>query len=577
MKKILDPGEKLFNLQQEINRHNELYYQKSQPEISDAQYDELVKKKEKLLQENPQLQDNSQIGVEPNEKFAKIEHFSPMLSLQNIFNTDDLNNFFKKVDNFLKINNAKELDLICEPKIDGVSLSLHFENGRLIRGVTRGNGKIGEDVTHNMVHVVPNTLNDQNPPKLVEIRGEIFIAKEDFLELNQQKQFSNPRNLASGILRLLEINQEKNSKLKFIAYGIGHIKDKNFVYHRQMLQQLQNWELNTIEFAKCQGNDDILQYYEKIYSRRAEIPYDIDGTVYKIDDLNLQKKLSFAGKFPRWAVAHKFPAKQGKTRIQKIALQVGRSGVITPIAQLEPITIGGVVIKKASLHNFDLLQKKDIREGDMVLVQRAGDVIPYIAEVDLEKRPVDSQKFALPKKCPICNAELIKEKAALLCPNEWECSAQMIGKLIHFVSKDAFDIRGMGKKQIEFLFNKTIILNYEDIFLLHEKKSILEKAPGWGKKSVEKLLHEIEIKKSITLDKFLFSLGIQHLGLENAKIIADHSQTIESIINNENLNAELNNLHGIGEKTINNLIKFTKNNIEKITVLLTKIHIKTII
>lgn len=567
--------EKLNSLNQKIKYHNNLYYVESKSEIIDAKYDELIKQKNEILFNNPELKDDI-FGHEPQENFVKIPHHAPMLSLQNIFNEKDLHDFFKRIRNFLKFDPGKEIELICEPKIDGVSISLQYVKGKFQCAITRGNGKIGEDVTHNVKNFIPKHLSSDNYPEFIEIRGEIYIDRKDFFALNTEKKFVNPRNMASGSLRLLAENTQ-DRKLKFLAYGVGKCISIEFATQVEMLQQLKNWGLPTVEFTALHDINEIINYYDQIYRDRNEIPYDIDGTVYKINQIEWQNRLGFASKFPRFAVAHKFPSFQGKTRVKKIHVQVGRTGVLTPLAELEPVAIGGVIIKKATLHNFDLMAKKDIRENDLVTIERAGDVIPAVIDVDLTQRDQNnSQSFQIPMQCPICNSHLLKnDDIALRCSGNWNCSAQVIGRLIHFASREAFDIRGLGKKQIEFFYNKKIITNFSEIFTLkiHNEQIKIQNFDGWGEKSVQNLLDEIEKKRSISLQKFLYSLGIRHLGLSSATLIAEHFQTIEKILDNENLSNELKNLDGLGEKTTQHFVNFLTNEYNIVKSLLQHIKI----
>lgn len=571
-----DWRQKLDLLNKQIEHHNNLYYVESSPEISDAQYDELACKKNEILANHPELTDNI-LGHEPQKNFVKIDHLAPMLSLQNIFTQQDLGDFFKRVRNFLKFDINEEIEVICEPKIDGVSISLQYNNGKLQRAVTRGNGQTGEDVTHNVHNFISAQLHGDHIPKFIEIRGEIYIEREDFFQLNAENQFVNPRNMASGSLRLLAANKQ-DRKLKFRAYGVGKCDGIAFETQDEMLQKLQNWDLPTVPFTLLDKIDEIMHYYEKIYRGRSEIPYDIDGTVYKINQISWQNRLGFASKFPRFAVAHKFPSFQGKTRIKKIHVQVGRTGVLTPLVELEPVAIGGVMIKKATLHNFDLMQKKDIREGDLVTIQRAGDVIPAVVNVNLNERTLNSYQFDIPVQCPVCNSHLLQNAdIALRCSGGWNCAAQAIGRLIHFISRDAFDIRGLGKKQIDFFYNEQIITSFHEIFTLQERNEQLQiqNFSGWGVKSVQKLLDEIEKKRDIPLKNFLYSLGVRHLGLSSAIIIANHFQTMEKILDNTNMRNDLRNLDGLGEKTIQSFIEFLYDERDVVNELLSRIKIKS--
>ena len=443
---------KIDEINSKIKYHNDLYYRQNTNKISDSEYDELVNEKKEILQSNLNLVDDLKFGVEPDSKFQKIVHKKQMLSLQNIYNEEELTDLLKR---FEKLTSVQNVEVICEPKIDGVSLSVIYEKGKVKYVVTRGNGFVGENVTHNALSFLPEELS--NAPDFIEIRGEVFVNREDFAKINIENKFINPRNMASGSLRLLDNKVAGDRYLRFIAYGIGECS-KEFKTHSEMLVQYKKWGFDITDYIVTEKKEDILDYYNKIYSKRDTIPYDIDGIVYKINSTQLQEKLGNTAKYPRYAAAHKFPSFQGKTKVEDITLQVGRSGVITPVAELSPINIGGVTINRASLHNFDLIAKKDIRIGDVVLLERSGDVIPNIIEVDLSLR-AEIAGYQAPKNCPSCGGilEKLDDEAALYCGNERECRAQILGKLIHFVSNDGFNITGLGKKQIEFFFEKGII------------------------------------------------------------------------------------------------------------------------
>ena len=543
---------KIKDLKAEIAKHDEAYHTLDKPLISDAKYDELRKEIEEFRIKYPDFftAENEKVGGKTLEIFSKIRHKKPMLSLSNGFTKDDIQDFINRVNRFLGLDkqeqvvdlfsfsNEAKIDFFCETKIDGLSFSARFEDGKLIFAATRGDGEEGEDVTENIKTIInfPKELKSKNPPKIFEVRGEVYMDKKDFEELNNRQEelnkkiFANPRNAAAGSLRQLDPQITASRKLSYFVYSVGELSD-DFICDSQfdLLKKLQEFGFKTEPHSKlCRNIDEIMQLYEKIGDQRYELSYDIDGMVYKVNSFGLQDRLGFIARSPRWAIAHKFPAEKAKTKIENIVTQVGRTGAVTPVAILKPVNIGGVVVSRATLHNQDEILRKDIRINDVVLIQRAGDVIPQVLEVDLSKRENSSQPFLFPKNCPICNSEIIKNDndVILRCSNGLSCEAQLKEALKHFVSKDAFDITGLGKKQIENFFLEGRIRKFSDIFKLEEREknseNPLSKKDGWGEKSIENLFFAINQKRTISLEKFIYAIGIRHVGETTAKTLAQH-------------------------------------------------------
>lgn len=553
-------------LSKAIEYHNKLYYEKNTPAISDAEYDGLFQSLLRLEEKFPQLKTSdspSQVITQISSKFSKITHSKPMLSLANAFSKEDVMEFIERIQRFLSINYFPEL--CCETKIDGLSFSARFENGKLIHAATRGDGYVGEDITANIKKVIsfPSHISETH---ILEIRGEIYMTHEDFYQLNLREQehgkevFANPRNAAAGSLRQLDSNITAKRNLRYFVYAIGETNLK-LKTQKELLDYFISLGLSVNPQHKlCKSIDEVMSFYQEIEESRSKLAFDIDGMVYKINDLDLQDRLGFVGKNPRWAIAHKFPAEQAITRLLDITVQVGRTGALTPVAELEPINIGGVLVSRASLHNQDELDRKDIRIGDTVIVQRAGDVIPQVVAVKLELRPENTHKFYLPEHCPSCGSKVIREneEAVIRCPSGLACPAQSLEHLCHFVSKEAFDIDGLGEKQLEFFVQQNYIKSPADIFNLKIHQESLKKFDGWGEKSVNNLLAAIEKSKTIELARFIYSLGIRSVGNVTAKLLAQNYHNFDNwyqmmvAIANNNLDAEefINNIDGIGNKTI---------------------------
>ncbi len=564
---------KYYNLKiKELIKHNKLYYDKSSPVIKDSEYDQI--KNEILNLENKysylknKASPNVTVGYKPSNSFKKYKHKVPMLSLSNAFYEEDLQNFEKKIFNYL--NKNIKIEYSVEPKIDGISASLTYRNKELIYGVSRGDGKIGEIITENLKTIkdIPQKISSSDFPNEIEIRGEVFIKKKDFV--NIKNQFANPRNAASGSLRQKDPKETKKIPLNFIAYTFGYKEIISHRYQSDFLSDLSKWGFKINKDNVVLSNiNDLIKFHKKVEKKRFKLDYDIDGLVYKVNDLKLQDRLGFTSNAPRWAIAHKFSADSADTKILNIEIQVGRTGALTPVAKVEPVNIGGVIVSNATLHNEDEIKRKDIRIGDIVKIERAGDVIPHVINVDLAKRSTKSKLFIFPKICPSCGSKTIKEfniitkkyDAVRRCTNDsFDCERIAIEKLKHFISKEALNIDGLGKKVIEKFWELNLIKRPQDIFKLDYSKIL--KLDGWGSLSVNNLKTSIENSKKVSLQRFIYSIGIRHIGLENAKLISDNVKNISSfleIIKNNKFDKFIN-IDGIGETQINSLKNFFSNN-----------------
>ncbi|MDR0632301.1 MAG: NAD-dependent DNA ligase LigA [Holosporaceae bacterium] len=539
-----DKKKRHSELSDQLSLYSKQYYIFDDPSVSDSEYDSLYNELLEIENEFPELKSpkspSQKVGAAAPKNFKKVSHSTPMLSLENAYNEDDISNF---IDRVKKLANVENVDLVLEPKLDGLSASIVYKNGVLTSASTRGDGVVGEDVTQNIftIDCIPKKIEDFQ--ETVEIRGEIVMLKSDFQELNRQREkngeklFANPRNAAAGSLRQLDSKITASRRLMFFAYAIvseQNSKSISFAFSTQMeiLQALKKFGfVMSDHIALCKSQSEALEFYKKIEKQRAELEYDIDGIVYKINDLSIQRKLGASVKFPRHSIAYKFPAEKAQTTVLNIITQVGRTGTITPVAELKPVTVGGVVVSRATLHNRDELEKRDIRVGDRVVLQRAGDVIPQILYPILEERPADSVPFQFPANCPCCQSSLVKEESgvAVKCIN-LNCEAQLVERLIHFVSKHAFDIDGLGEKNIRFLFEKGIIKSPIDIFYIEDRNKdlCLENADGWGELSVENLFKSINAARVISLDKFIYSLGIPQVGRAVSKAIAKFLKTYDN-------------------------------------------------
>ena len=575
----------------ELKKHNILYFNKDKPVISDAEYDDLKKQLFKIEKTNKYLKKlnllNNLVGATPTNKFNKFNHLKPMLSLSNAFDRNDMIDFIKKINNFLNIND-ENIEVLSEPKIDGISATLIYEKGNLIRGLSRGDGKVGEDILENLktINSIPKKINNTDVPKLLEIRCEIYIGKKDFISIKEK--FANPRNAAGGSLRQKDPRQTAKIPLKYFAYGFGAVDPMIFKTQSEFLEKITKWNFTTNPSVKIlRGLEEIENQYNVINKERSSLDYDIDGLVYKINDLNLQKRLGNTSNSPRWAIAYKFSAQKAETKIKNIIIQVGRTGAITPVAKVDPVTVGGVVVSNATLHNEDEIKRKDIRIGDTIMIQRAGDVIPQVVSIDKSKRNKDSEKFIFPTKC-LCGAETKKEfnkssnkqDAVRRCTKGYDCRFSAKEKLKHIVSKEAFNIDGLGKKVIEQFWDLKLIKEPSNIFELEYDKIL--KLEGWAKLSIDNLKKSILKSKIVSLDKFIYSIGIRHIGQENAKILASFFGSIKNFIKLFNLKERkkillnLVDLDGIGETQIQSINSFFKNetNVKIIRNLISKLNIK---
>ena len=566
-KKVL---ERLKELSKLIKKNNILYHKLDNPIITDNQFDNYIKENNYLEKKYPHLilkqSPNNLIGNVLNNKFKKINHKTRMLSLANAFKEDDLKDFIERIRKFLNLDIKTDFNFICEPKIDGLSLNLFYRKGKLFTASTRGDGIIGEDVTANILNVIgiQKILKDQSPPEEIEIRGEIFLNKKDFIDLNSKldksDHFANPRNAAAGSLRQLDSNIANQRKLRFIAHGLG-FSSHNYKLINDFYDDLKKWNIPINKHLKMNvGIKNMMHYFKKIEEKRGSIQYDIDGIVYKINDYSLQNRLGFVGKNPRWAVALKFSAEKTSTKISNIKYQVGRTGAITPVAKLESVNIGGVLVSNATLHNFDEIEKKDIRIGDIVEIQRAGDVIPQVIKV-IKKKTNRNKPIMPPKICPICKGATVKEKdeAILRCINIYQCEAQIIGQLVNFVSKKSMNIDGFGEKQIKQFYNLNYINNFNDIFNIKNHKDSIINLDGWGKQSYENLILSINKSKKIDLEKFIFSLGIRFVGETTSRLLAKEFLNINNLIKNSKNEEILVLIDGLGPKAINSISEYFSN------------------
>jgi DNA ligase (NAD+) len=558
-----------------IQKLNKAYYHNDNPLISDAEYDKIKISILSFEKKNPDLIDkdspSKKIGFTPSEKFSKVKHLVPMLSLDNAFEKVDVEDFLKKIKNYLNFKEDYKIELTAEPKIDGISASLIYKNNKIIRGLSRGDGEFGEDITENLLTIkdIPRVLKDENIEEEFEIRGEVYIGKKDFEKLKED--FANPRNAAGGSLRQKDSKKTALIPLKFFAHSIGNIDEKRFKTHTNFLSFCKKIGFKTNPLTKTLSSvDEIMKSYHYIEEIRSSLDYDIDGIVYKVNDLSLQKRLGSLSSSPRWAIAHKFSSEKATTVIRKIDIQVGRTGALTPVAKLDPVNVGGVLVSNATLHNEDEIIRKDIRLNDTVIIQRAGDVIPQVVEVIKSKRDKSSKKFVFPDKC-LCGRAAVKDynetskklDSVKRCSDTgFNCEFMAREKLKHFVSKEALDIEGFGKKIIEDFWALNFIRLPQDIFSLDYKK--VEKLEGWGELSVSNLKTAIEKSKSISLAKFIYSLGIRHIGQENAKNLARYFVSIKNFLKLCDANlfineiSNLDEIDGIGETQVESLKIFFK-------------------
>ena len=554
-------------------KHNKLYYNNNKPVIGDQEYDILKKDiinleiKYNFLKSKKSPSES--VGFKPSKNFIKVKHKVPMLSLGNAFNEVDLINFEKKILNFLSLPDSDSIEYSAEPKIDGISASLIYKNGKFVKGLSRGDGNEGEDITENLKTIkdIPQVVNSKNFPVEIDIRGEVYIQNNDFKKISEK--FANPRNAASGSLRQKNSSVTKKIPLKFIAYTFGHELGMNIDKQSIFLKILKLWGVKINQFNKTiNGIKNLILNHKYLEEKRKELEFDIDGVVYKVNSFKLQKRLGYAANAPRWAIAHKFLANSSVSEIVSIEIQLGRTGALTPVAKIKPVNIGGVIVSNATLHNEDEINRKDIRVGDTVVVERAGDVIPHVVFVDIKKRKQNSKKFNFPENCPSCGSKTIKdlnqitkkEDAVRRCTSEgYDCEKIAIEKLKHFVSKEALNIDGFGKKIVEKFWQLNLIKFPQHIFRLDYKK--ITKLEGWGDLSASNLKYSIEDKKKISLDRFIYSLGIRHIGQENAKLLARHLKLASNFfkLSTHKDIYDLQNIDGIGETQIESIVKFFSN------------------
>lgn len=562
----------LARLADAIAHHDQLYYQNDAPDISDAEYDKLRQRNEAIEARFPDLaRDDSpsqKVGAAPARGFAKVKHAVPMLSLGNAFSDEDVADFLARVRRYLGLSVADELAIVCEPKIDGLSFAARYEKGAFVQGATRGDGNEGEDITANLATLLPGTLAGKGWPDVLEIRGEVYMGKADFAKLNEAQAeagkpvFANPRNAAAGSLRQLDPSVTAARPLRYFAYGWGEMSTPVAETQWDTLAQFAVWglQVNADAMTRATTLDVIIAYHAEMEAKRAALDYDIDGLVYKVDRLDWQERLGQVARAPRWAIAHKFPAEQATTVLEQIEIQVGRTGALTPVAHLTPVTVGGVVVSRATLHNEDEIKRKDIRAGDTVIVQRAGDVIPQVVSVVETKRPKESQPYQFPTTCPVCGSDAVREEgeAVRRCTGGLICDAQIVERLIHFVSRDAFDIDGLGEKQIRAFWEEELIREPAEIFTLEtrDKQSLtrLKNKEGWGEKSAQNLFDAIAQARNVSLERFIYALGIRFIGQTTARLLARHytsyanwrAQMDKLAAGDEEAHNELTNMDGIG-------------------------------
>ena len=598
----------LERLAQEIAAHDEAYYQNDAPSISDAAYDKLRSRNAEIEKRFPKLvrsdSPSGRVGAAPLDKFDKVKHQRPMLSLDNAFSDDDVSEFIQRIRRFLNLKENETVDVTAEPKIDGLSASLRYENGEFVQGATRGDGEIGEDITQNLrtIKNIPLSLTSKDVPPVLEVRGEVYMSHADFQHLNDRQEkegkpiFANPRNAAAGSLRQLDPRITARRPLMFFAYAWGEVSSEPAETQMGVLEKFSAWGFSVNDLtAVCSSVDDVLKIYAEIESQRASLGYDIDGVVYKVNRLDWQQRLGFVSRSPRWAIAHKFPAEKAQTVLKDIEIQVGRTGTLTPVARLGPVTVGGVVVSNATLHNQDEIERKDIRVGDRVIVQRAGDVIPQVVEVIKEPEKKRSKPYVFPDKCPVCGSNAVrsinpktgKPDAARRCTGGLSCPAQAVERLKHFVSRNAFDIDGLGAKQIEKFHDEGIVNQPADIFTIErrdgEEFNRIEDWEGWGETSVRNLFNAIDERRRIDFDRFLFSLGIRHIGDTSAGLIARTYGSFRTFYNAMKLaadeesdaRAELLAIDGIGEVVALSMIEFFSeaHNIEAVDRLLAEVEV----
>lgn len=575
--------QELAHLAKIIAHHDHLYHQLSSPEVSDADYDALIARNRDIEALFPDLRridsPSLRVGAAPAPGFKKVKHHTPMLSLDNAFTTEDVHDFLNRIRRFLQIPTDQPIEFVAEPKIDGLSASLHYQDGRFVLGATRGDGFEGEDITANLrtVKGIPLILQTDHPPQNIEIRGEVYMRRNDFIALNQSRiaegepEFANPRNAAAGSVRQLDPRITAKRPLHFFAYAYESTSPKRDRTQAELLESLKGWGFSVTRWREiCHNENDLMSFYHKLEAIRAELDFDIDGVVYKVNSLELQHRLGTVGRTPRHSIAHKFAAEKAETVVEDILIQVGRTGVLTPVAALKPVTVGGVVVQRATLHNEDEILRKDIRVRDHVQIQRAGDVIPQVVRVFSEKRDRSSVPFIFPTTCPVCGSQAIRKEGevARKCTDGLICPAQAVERLKHFVSRQAFDIEGLGEKHIEAFYQEGLIHTPADIFTLeardHQSLTPLRNKEGWGDLSARNLFNSINQRRTIPLDRFIYALGIPQVGAVTAKLLARHYRSLAFL--REQMNqahdptsdawVDLLAMEGIGENMATDLVDF---------------------
>ncbi|NHK29058.1 NAD-dependent DNA ligase LigA [Parvularcula flava] len=572
----------LARLSDEIAQHDIAYHQKDAPTITDAEYDRLRRRVRLIEERYPNLirkdSPSQKVGAPPSNRFRKVRHATKMFSLDNAFDDKTVYDFDKRVRKFLGLDKNDTVSYVAEPKIDGLSATLRYEKGRFVLGATRGDGNEGEDVTRNLETLDDIPKSIKNAPDVVEIRGEVYMSKSSFLALNESRVakgedvFANPRNAAAGSLRQLDVSVTRSRPLRFFPYSWGYCSEALGQTQWGVLKRFEDWGFVVNEQMKqCASVHELIKHYHKIENNRSELPYDIDGVVYKVNRLDWQERLGFTAKDPRWAIAHKFPAEQATTVLREIDIQVGRTGALTPVAKLEPVTVGGVVVSNATLHNEDEIERKDIREGDTVVIQRAGDVIPQVVEVVTEKRPKDSKPYVYPTTCPACGSDAVREtdekgRADVVrrCTGGLICPAQAVERLKHFVSRAALDIDGLGAKQVEAFYHDGLIKEPADIFTLNQHRDALLKKEGYGETSLRNLYAGIDQRRTADLDRFIFALGIRHIGGTTAGLFARTFLTFDKFravaekvaAGDEAAKEEMASIDGVGPTVIEALADF---------------------
>lgn len=578
----LEAAAELAFLAKRMAELDKAYYQADDPLVSDAEYDALKRRNEAIEARFPHLvradSPSKKVGAKASEDFAKVTHSVPMLSLGNIFSTDEIFEFSNRIRRFLGLDDDAELAFMAEPKLDGLSFSALYVNGEFVRGATRGDGSIGEDITENLKQIkdLPLKLVGNDIPERLDIRGEVIMNKADFFALNDEqtaagkKPFANPRNAAAGSLRQLDPRITGRRRLSLFGYTFGETSAEPWDSQDAFLQKIRSWGFPVNpEVRLCKTAQELADFFENLADKRPNLPYDIDGAVYKVNRRDWQERLGFVARAPRWAIAHKFPAEQAQTKLENIRIQVGRTGALTPVADLTPVNVGGVMVSHATLHNEDELKRKDIRIGDTVVIQRAGDVIPQVVRVVLEKRPADSVPFEFPTVCPVCGAHVVRDpdEAVQRCSGGLVCPAQAVESLKHFVSRDALNIEGLGAKNMAFFFDRGWIKTPSDVFTLESRVGAdIRKLDGWGDKSADNLFAAIrKVAAATPMEKFLFALGIREVGQATARLLAAHYLTMPAFLEQMSLAQdresdaykELLSIESIGDVIACEILDFT--------------------